>query len=158
MTLGIALVLLSGCTSHIRAQVQDLMADRKDASLGGWQNVSLEGESLVEAVAESTALVLRNFESVSIGVDSEEFNIEAISHMDRAGFGSAVPVSTDGYFLTAGHVARDASSLTLVLFRRREDGCPELRTELYGKEIARGKPVAPILIPTSRSYMQTQVQ
>ena len=149
-TLGIALVLLSGCTSHIRAQVQDLMADRKYASLGGWQNVSLEGESLVEAVRESTALVLRNFESVSIGVDSEEFNIEAITHMDRPGFGSAVPVSTDGYFLTAGHVVRDASSLTLVLFRRREDGSPELQTiaaRVVWKGNRRGKPGSANLDP-----------
>lgn len=128
MTLGIALVLLSGCTSQTRMHVQDLMADKKDASLTGWENALLEGESLVETVGETTALVLRNFESVSAGGENGEFNIEAITNLDRAGFGSAAPISRDGYFLSAGHVVRDASSLTLVLVRRQEDGSPELQS------------------------------
>ena len=128
MTLGIVLALLSCCTTQTRAQVGNLLADRKDISLAGWEDALLEGESLVEAMGEMTVLVLRNFESVSAEDGAEEFNIEAITRLDRAGFGSAAPISRDGYFLTAGHVVRDASSLTLVLIRRQEDGSPKLHS------------------------------
>lgn len=128
MTLCIALTLLSGCTSQTRAQVQNLMADRKESSLKGWENTLLGGDPLVETVGEMTALVLRNFESVSVEGENENFNLEAITHSDGAGFASATPISRDGYFLTAGHVVRDAPSLTLVLVRRQEDGSPKMQS------------------------------
>lgn len=128
MTLCIALTLLSGCASQTRAQVQNLMADRKEASLIGWENALLEGDPLVETVGEMTALVLRNFETVSVESESENFNLEAITYSDGAGFASATPISTDGYYLTAGHVVRGALSLTLVMVRRQEDGPPKLKS------------------------------
>lgn len=128
MTLGIALVLFSGCGTQTQAQVQNLLADRKDDSLNGWEDALPEGESLVETAGEITALVLRNFESISTGSDKDELVLEAITHLDRAGFGSAAPISRDGYFLTAGHVVRDASSLTLVLLRLQDEGSPGLQS------------------------------
>lgn len=128
MILGTALVLFSGCSTQTRAQVQNLLADRKDDSLKGWEDALPESESIVETAGEITALVLRNFESVSTGGDKEELVIEAITQLDRAGFGSAAPISRDGYFLTAGHLARDASLLTLVFLRRQDEGSPRLQS------------------------------
>ena len=82
-----------------------LMA-RKDTSLADWTDLAIDGQPLVDTVRGQTAMLV-SADDLAIdartradGVFEAEFKLKL-----QPGFelGSAVPVTADGYFLTASH-------------------------------------------------------
>ena len=118
---GIALVLLSGCVTQIRPQLDESIAARKAESLQGWEDAVLDGKPLIEDLRLRTTVLFLNFDSVVAETDAKKFKIKATTKQARAGTGSAVPIAKDGYFLTAGHVAMHSPSLTLLIFLPQGD-------------------------------------
>lgn len=121
------LVAFSGCATQVRSQLEDSFAARKAESLRGWETATMNGQSLPRSIQTRTAMLFRNYESVSAKIDGDGFHIEATTRLKQSRFGSAIPIAEDGYFLTAGHIVRDASSLILVTFSLRENGDPQAR-------------------------------
>ena len=124
---GVALVLLSGCVTQIRPQLEESIAARKVESRHGWEDALLDGKPLIKNLQMRTAVLFRNFDSVTAETDGDTFKIKANTKQARAGSGSAVPIAKDGYFLTAGHVVRHSPSLTLLVFLPQENGRPLTR-------------------------------
>ena len=119
------LVAFSGCATQVRSQLEASFAARKAESLRGWETATMNGHTLPRSIQMRTAILFRNYESVSAKIDGDGFHIEARTILKRSSFGSAIPIAKDGYFLTAGHIVRDASSLTLVAFSLQENGDPQ---------------------------------
>ena len=124
-------LLFSGCAGHFPLQVGNWLAARKAESLKDWEAVTVAGTPLMESLGPRVALVLVNFDSVSVEVDDSGLSvIKGIDEVRWRGFGSAVPVTDDGYFLTAAHVVDDTEKLHLVVGlsgtdgRRRVEGVP----------------------------------
>ncbi len=119
---GVALVLLSGCISQaVITQLERTNAARKADSLNGWETARLDGFPMIETLGLRTAIVFRNFDSVSMTIDDSGFSGEG-KPGGNALTGSAVPISIDGYFLTAVHCVRDAETLDLSVAVWHEDG------------------------------------
>ena len=123
---GIAFILLSGCTSQIGTKVEKAMAQAKADSLEGWKTVMLDGKPLLDALSEHTAMLLRNAVSVSLEGNGRKYEINA-TFGPGGGFAAAVPIAEDGYFLTAGHVVNDASSLVLIRYFEPENAEAKLQ-------------------------------
>ena len=125
---GIALAILSGCISQAaRMQLEQTIVVRKAESLKGWETVTLDGVPILETLGLRTAIVFCNFESVSVWIDDSGFSGEGTSRV-KASVGSAVPISTDGYFLTAAHVVDNAETLDLSVAVWKEDGHLKVET------------------------------
>ncbi len=89
--------------------------------LGGWQPPT----PLLETVAERTAVIFRDIDSVRVG----QRNMHGGGVAVRIGFetttgslASAVPVAADGYFLTAGHAVHPHTSSLILVAITRERG------------------------------------
>ena len=119
-----ALVVASGCATQVRSKLEESFAARKIGSLSDWETALTDGKPLLKGLQARTALLFRNYESVSVKADGDEFHLDAGTRLQGAGFGAAVPVAQDGYFLTAGHVVSDALSLILVAFSPKKNGNP----------------------------------
>lgn len=124
-------LFFSGCAGQLPLQVGNWLADRKAESLEDWEAVTVAGTPLMESLESRVALVLVNFDSVSVEVDDSGLSvIKGIDEVRWRGFGSAVPVTDDGYFLTVAHVVDDTEKLHLVVGlsgtggRRRVEGVP----------------------------------
>lgn len=122
-------VHLSACTSHLPMQVTNWLAARKTESLEGWETVTVGGKPLMESLGPRVALVIVNLDSVSVELDDSGLSIQG-KGKGTGTVGSAVPVTGDGYFLTAAHNLDDAEKLHLVVGlsetegRARVDGVP----------------------------------
>ena len=129
----IAFVLLSGCESFRRIPSQDIeavresVASKKEESLAGWDTVMVGDRPLLKTLPQRTAVVLTNSTSFSAEAGSPESVAMVIKISEPTEVGSAAVVAKDGYFLTAGHVVRDASSLTLIVLIPQENGSPQVR-------------------------------
>lgn len=119
------LIVFSGCATQVRSQLEDSFAARKAESLRGWQTETINGGPLPKSIQMRTAMLFRNYDSISAKIDGDGIHIKATTKLKRQGFGSAIPIAKDGYFLTAGHIVRDASALTLVAFSLQENGDPQ---------------------------------
>ena len=125
---GIAVAFLSGCMAQAaRMQLEETIVARKAESLKGWETVTLDGVPVLEILGLRTAIVFRNFESVSVWIDDSGFTGEGIPRANAL-TSAAVPISTDGYFLTAAHSVEDAETLNLSVAIRREDGHLQIET------------------------------
>lgn len=89
---------------------------RKAPSLRSWPEISGESALSLKIVEVRTGLLLSHWDSISVNTrtsrdDTTTFDVK---FSGQGGFiSSAVPVSTDGYFLTAAHCV-DNDDLTLV--------------------------------------------
>ena len=119
-----SLVFLSGCATQVRSQLEESLAARKIETLRAWETATVNGKPLLKNLRVRTALLFRNFESLSVKTQGNEVHFEANAGQKEAGYGVAVPIAKDGYFLTAGHVVRDASSLTLLAFSLQGNNRP----------------------------------
>lgn len=124
---GIALILLSGCMAQARVQLERTIVERKSDSLEGWETVTLDGKPILTTFGLRTAIVFRNFEAVRVRIDHSGVYGEAKAKANAAA-GSAAPISTDGYFLTASHCVEDAETLLVSAVFEQEDGDRRVET------------------------------
>ena len=124
---GLALVLLSGCTAQARMQLEQTILARKTDSLQGWENVTLDGKPILKTLGLRTAIVFRNFETVAVRIDDSGISGEGTTGAN-ASTGSAAPISTDGYFLTAAHCVEEADTLHVSAVVVQEDGYRRVET------------------------------
>ena len=118
---SIAVVLLSGCATHMPAPFREPLPAMKAESLKGWETAMLDGKPLLESLGQRTAIVYGYYESVSVKSDGPESTIESASGR-VLGTSTGVPIAEGGYFLIAGHAAHRALSLHLVVFLPQENG------------------------------------
>ena len=118
---GIALAILSGCTAQVITRAGELLAARKAESLKGWETATLDGRPLMESLGARVAMLITNFGSVSVEIQDSALSVQG-DRRGGGGIGSAVPISDDGYFLTATHVIDDAETLHLVVGLSKVDG------------------------------------
>ena len=129
LSVGLVLAFLSGCTSHYLRQTFDTIAEKKSESLRGWEAVTIGGNPLMESLGPRVAMLMGNFDAVSIEIDGPELAIQG-KGTGVGNIGSAVPISIDGYFLTAAHNIPDGANLHMVLglsttnARTRAEGIP----------------------------------
>lgn len=123
---GIALALLAGCMAQARMQLEEVIVARKAESLRGWETVTLDSVPILKNLGLRTAIVFRNFESVTAWIDDSGVAGEGIPRAN-ASTSAAAPISEDGYFLTAAHSVEDAETLNLSVAVRPVDG--EIRIE-----------------------------
>lgn len=113
---GIALVLLSGCTAQAISKMEDQLAARKAESLKGWETATLDGRPVLKVLGLRTALVFRDYDSVSAGYDESGFWFHGTgTGTESQGMAAAAAISKDGYLLTARHVVADVERLDVVV-------------------------------------------
>ncbi len=117
----IALVLLSGCTSSLPWQMTDWFSAKKAESLKGWETVAVDGKPPMGSLGPRVAMLMINFDYVSVEIDELGVLIKGEGTGER-GFGSAVPISDDGYFLTASHNIEDGENLHLFVGLSKDGG------------------------------------
>src|SRR5690348_181106 len=108
--LGVAFFCLSACSSEdLSNRLSHASAARKSSSLIAWQK---QGDPRLEKLryaAARTSLLLSGFDRVLIVTSPTsrgtlKFHVAMKNTKKAAGaFGSAVPITSDGYFLTAEH-------------------------------------------------------
>ncbi|MXW19783.1 MAG: trypsin-like peptidase domain-containing protein [Gammaproteobacteria bacterium] len=125
---GIVLALLAGCmTQAARMQLEKTIVARKAESLRGWETVSLDSAPILKTLGLRTAIVFRNFESVTAWIDDSGVAGEGIPRAN-ASTSAAAPISEDGYFLTAAHSVENAETLNLSVAVRLVDGQIRIET------------------------------
>lgn len=115
----IAAILLSGCTTQIGTRIDTAIASSKAESLRGWSPTSVDGKRLPTMLFGSIPILLRNPRSVSVVFDDHGPVVDWTLGPE-GGTGAAVPIAEDGYYLTAGHMVKGASSIALVGHFRRQ--------------------------------------
>jgi len=118
---GGVLLFLSGCTNHFYWQVTNWLADKKAQSLAEWESEIVNGKSLTESLGPRIAMLMSNFDSVSVEIEESELSING-EGKGKGGVGSAVPISDDGYFLTAAHNIDGEESLHLIVGLSEDNG------------------------------------
>lgn len=106
---------------QMQEPLEESFAARKAESLKGWETATLDGMPLLGALRSRTSFLFRNPPSVSVRVDGPNTVIHRTSGATFVQ-ATAAPVSDDGYFLTAAHVVKGASSLFLIGLFKGEDG------------------------------------
>ena len=119
--IGAAVALLSGCTAQALARAGKVLAATKAESLRGWETATVDGRPLMESSRANVALLISNFDSVSVEIGDSELHVQGVRRTKGA-VGSAAPISKDGYFLTAAHLIDDAETLHLVVGLSEVDG------------------------------------
>ena len=126
---GVALAVFSGCTAQAKVRAGDLLAARKAESLKGWETATLDASPLMGSLRARVAMLITNFGSVSVEIEESKLSVQG-DRKTKGGIGSAIPISNDGYFLTAAHVIDNADTLHLVVGL----------SEVYGRTKAEGIP------------------
>lgn len=99
---------IAGCRSGDQRLTREA-GPARTASLGGWQARTVGGEPAPSAAARLAALVCRGCAGMGIEVRGEGdqrsamLTIKSLAGGPADGAGSAVPLTADGYFLTAAH-------------------------------------------------------
>ncbi|RYD34165.1 MAG: trypsin-like serine protease [Verrucomicrobiaceae bacterium] len=120
-----AMFLLPSCTAVVgqmtMGQVDKALQLRKAPSLHGWSTGSREAGPLLKTVEVRTGLLLSHWDSISVDSHTAKngSRIFDVSFTGKSGsISSAVPVTKDGYFLTAAHCVTDGD-MTLVALNDR---------------------------------------
>ncbi|MBL9147255.1 MAG: trypsin-like peptidase domain-containing protein [Phycisphaerae bacterium] len=129
-----AVAALGGCLARDRAEAAQVFGPLRAESLKAWTDVTISGEPAIEYAISKSALILEDADSASAElVVKPDGDTRAVLMVDRRGqrttnisFGSAVPIASDGYYLTAAHVVELDNSLLLA----RHPGGPYLETKL----------------------------
>jgi S1-C subfamily serine protease len=96
----LAILWLGGCGAVSMSPSMDrAVLRRKAPSLAAWHESPDNRESILKGAEFRTALLPMGWDKVTVSANSEV----TFSGWNGAGFGSAVPVTGDGYFLTAAH-------------------------------------------------------
>lgn len=111
---GVTLASLSGCTAQAITQKENLLAAIKAESIKDWEADTLDGRLVMESLRTRVAMLITNFDSVFVEMEDSILSVKG-SRPTNGGIGSAVPISNDGYFLTAAHVIDEAEALHIVL-------------------------------------------
>lgn len=122
---GIALALLSGCMAQASVQLEREARARKAESLKGWESVTLDGAPILEALFNRTPSLWRNAE---FGPSKNPDQDLSAKLNEKSGLASAVPITGDGYFLTAAHTLRDAETLDVVFSSHDNEGRPKIKS------------------------------
>ena len=112
--IGVAVLLLSGCTAQAVSKMEDQLARKKAESLKGWEHATLDGRPILKVLGLRTALVFRDFESVSAGYDASGLWARATG-VENKGIATAAAISKDGYLLTARHVVAEVEKLDVLV-------------------------------------------
>ena len=118
---GMALAVLSGCMSQAVNRMEDQILARRAETLQGWEDVTLDGQPILESLWYRAAMVWLDFDSVSAGMDESGPWFQGKGE-DFRGIATAAAISQDGYLLTAGHVVEDVEKLDVTLFYRKDGG------------------------------------
>lgn len=124
---ALGLALLPACSFQFPEPVADSLASKKAESLAGWEMVLADDKPLLKLLSQQTPLIFRNFASISAEPISLATAGLSIKGSGRGSIGVAAAIASDGYFLTAGHAVRAATSLTLVVLVLPENGAPQIR-------------------------------
>lgn len=123
--LALAVSLLSGCTAVVgqmtMGRVDRALQERKAPSLHSWSSGSGEPTQTLRAVEVRTGLLLSHWDSISVNthVKKDGGLTFDVGFSGTGGFiSSSVPITEDGYFLTAAHCA-DNDDLTLVTLNEK---------------------------------------
>jgi hypothetical protein len=95
--------------------------ESKAGSVGDWRNRQVNGEPLLEAVTLNTGLLLAPAEGLEVAASLGDELLEVeftFNGKMPSGHGSAVPVTRDGYFLTASHCLEGPRSALIILDSR----------------------------------------
>ncbi len=102
------LVILAGCqTSVMERRLFETIKANKAPSLDAWYREMGMDAELLKSVAANTGIILNGWETVKVASRSlANGNVAATIQCTAKGdsvYGSAVPITEDGYFLTAKH-------------------------------------------------------
>ncbi len=124
LSLLLCLGLLPGCTTVVgqmtMGKVDKALQRRKAPSLRTWPGGSSDAAQTLKAVEVRTGLLLSHWDSIAVNTHTKKDGTLTfdVGFSGEGGFiSSAVPVSADGYFLTAAHCAEN-DDLTLVTLNR----------------------------------------
>ena len=110
----VAVLLLSGCTAQAISKMEDQISRKKAESLKDWEHATLDGRPILKVLGLRTAMVFRDFDSVSAGYDESGLWAHGTGPQNR-GIAAAAAISRDGYLLTARHVVADVDKLAVVV-------------------------------------------
>ncbi len=110
-------------TEQQRIRITSFLNERRPASLAFWKDKSIMGQSPPDFVADRMAILLPPGIELKI-----KHTIQADHHRVSIDFtttktltvGSAVAVSTDGYFLTAAHCVEVGPRFTLIVLNKSQ--------------------------------------
>jgi hypothetical protein len=108
LVLAVCAVSLTACvTRGPERRALDVIRENKQASLGDWKDLRTEGLASVHIFRAKTAMLVNASELL---IDSHTVDGTVVAKFKigirgdgATGIGSAVPVTRDGYFLTAAH-------------------------------------------------------
>ena len=92
--------------------------DRKASSLASHPELDKDIEELLHGVTRRTAIIFRGFDVLVQAVEGQS---SRISFEGSGEISAAVPVTRDGYFLTASHVVKTGQPLSLVAWVEDEE-------------------------------------
>ena len=110
---------LSGCMSFpMPGWLDQALLARKPSSIAGWQDEKSGRGFTLRATELRTALLLTGWADITLKT-VRGYRGATVCEIDLSGpdggkIGSAVPVTRDGYFLTAAHCVADRQPLTVV--------------------------------------------
>ena len=119
LAVGSALLILTGC-ANVEEQMERWFVARKDETLIGWEAIAIDGKPMLATLGLRVAWVEAGIESSSAQADDSGFSYRTFTQA-----GTAVPISDDGYFLTAAHVVEGTENLTVRFLREQEGSFPE---------------------------------
>ena len=122
LALGL-LLQFSSCSASRRAS--ESLARSKEASVGNWANLKLDGAPFLPRLKAKTAILIAPAEGLEVESVPTEEGFLAIRFgfkSGRATVGSAVPVTSDGYFLTARHCIEGPPSALFMFDNQRKAG------------------------------------
>ena len=96
--------------------------DSKAGSVGEWRDRKLDGRPLLETVTMNTALLLSPAEGLVVEAQDQGESLKVgfrFKGAEPSGHGAAVPITRDGYFLTASHCLEGPRSALIIFDESR---------------------------------------
>lgn len=154
-----AVLVLPSCTAVVgqmtMGQVDKALQRRKAPSLHGWSTGSKEAGPLLKTVEVRTGLLLSHWDSISVGSHAGKngSRIFDVSFTGKSGsISSAVPITQDGYFLTAAHCVTQGDMTLVALNDRLELIKTQARVVWTGNAGRHGPDLAVIQAPVTPAF------
>ncbi len=117
-----AALLLAGCTAvPMPGSLDRALLARRPSSLAGWQDETTPRGLTLKSTERRTALLLIGWKSPTVTTFTDAAGTQhtfVLGPSQGASVGSAVPITRDGYFLTAAHCVADARQLKVFALTR----------------------------------------